>query len=253
MLTHSLILLTAAFFVAGILGTIAGGASFITFPALLITGLDPRAANITSTIALFPNQVSSGFLGRKTAGSTPRLSFKALMIISLIGGIIGAVLLLMTPPSFFALLVPWLILLATVVFAYGNFRKKDLHKNPHPTISKAGLILIQLSISIYGGYFGGGIGFLMLAALTLSGMDIRVAGTTKNILAAAMNASAVAIFLFSHDIGWIQASVGAAASICGGLVGIRLLHKLNEGILRVLITTIGATLSAFMLYKAYWP
>jgi uncharacterized membrane protein YfcA len=228
------------------MNVIAGGGSFLTFPALLMTGLDPRAANITSTIALFPMQVSSGYAGRAMAGGTEHLSFKAFLIISLIGGILGALLLLLTPPAFFARLVPWLILFATAVFAYGSFFRKPATPESGRHMGAGSAIIAQFCISIYGGYFGGGIGFLMLAALTLAGMNIRKAGATKNILAAVMNAAAVFIFLFSRDIGWAQVGIGACASIIGGLLGVRLLHRVNERILRIAVVIIGSALTIAM-------
>ena len=242
----SIIILFVANFCAGIMNTIAGGGSFLTFPSLLFSGLDPRAANITSTLALFPMQVSSGYAGRQMAGGTAQLSFKLLCIISLIGGIIGALLLLMTPPAFFARMVPWLIMFATAIFAYGSFIKKPGQLAAEYSVGKKGSMLAQFAISIYGGYFGGGIGFLMLAALTLAGMNIRKAGATKNILAGVMNASAVFIFLFSHNIGWIQVGIGAVASIIGGLLGVRMLHVVNERILRIVVVVIGSALTIFM-------
>ncbi|HET8706011.1 MAG TPA: sulfite exporter TauE/SafE family protein, partial [Pseudomonadales bacterium] len=125
MITLPFLIFCAASLAAGIVNTLAGGGSFLTFPALLLTGLDPRAANMTSTIALFPMQITSGYAGRKMAGGTPALSFKALFVISLIGGAVGAGLLLLTPPTTFGKMVPWLILFATGCFAYGSFRKKS--------------------------------------------------------------------------------------------------------------------------------
>ena len=241
-----LAILFAASFAAGIQNTVAGGGSFLTFPVLLLTGLDPRAANITSTIALFPMQVSTGYAGRKMAADTPHLSFKALFIISLLGGILGAGLLLLTPPAFFAHLVPWLILFATSLFAYGSFVKKPGTAETGHSLGRNGMILCQFLISIYGGYFGGGIGFLMLAALTLAGVAVRQAGASKNILAAAINAAAVAVFLFSHEIGWIQVAVSATGALLGGWVGVRILHRINERILRIAIVVIGLILSVAM-------
>src|SRR6185437_13148364 len=150
-------------------------------------------ANITSTIALFPGQVTSSWGGRGHVAGAGGLSFKALVVISLAGGVLGAILLLVTPSSIFKHLVPWLVLFATGVFAYGSFvpRKAD---HP-PVLGKLGAGAAQFGISVYGGYFGGGIGFLMLAALTAAGLLIRNAGATKNALGAMMNASAVAIFV----------------------------------------------------------
>ena len=254
----TLTLYTLAAFCAGITNTIAGGGSFLTFPALLLTGLDARAANITSTLALFPMQISAGYAGRKSAGGTKVLSLRALFLISLGGGLVGAGLLLLTPPAFFAQMVPWLILFATVVFAYGSFRPKpdpvattvaEMKTGLAQPISPTGSVLTQLAISIYGGYFGGGIGFLMLAALTLAGMKIRQAATTKNILAGAMNASAVAVFIFSADVAWLRVAIGAVASVCGAQVGVRLLSRINEKALRIIVIAIGATMTVVLFVK----
>src|SRR3984885_16359943 len=109
---------------AGVQNALAGGGSFIPLPSLMLTGMDARAANITSTIALFPAQLVTGLTGREHLSGAAGLSFKALILISLVGGALGAVLLLVTPSSFFAALVPWLLLFATAVFAYGSFMPK---------------------------------------------------------------------------------------------------------------------------------
>src|SRR5579875_533690 len=182
---------------AGTQNALAGGGSFVTLPALILSGMDARAANITSTLALFPALVVTGWAGRSLVSGAERLSFRAMFIISLIGGVVGAVLLLATPSSVFAKMVPWLVLIATVLFAWGSFGPKPAHEGPR--VNKAVSGAIQFVIAIYGGYFGGGIGILMLAALTLAGMAMRNAGGTKNVLAAVMNASAVAVFVFSPE------------------------------------------------------
>src|SRR5581483_9094644 len=114
------LLLALVAFIAGVQNALAGGGSFLTFPALLVSGLDPRAANITSTIALFPGQVATGLAGRRDVTGLPSLSLRALFLISLIGGAVGAYLLLATPESVFSALVPWLVLFATAVFAWGS-------------------------------------------------------------------------------------------------------------------------------------
>ena len=119
---------------AGTQNALAGGGSFVTLPTLILSGLDARTANITSTIALFPGQVTTGFAGRKLVSGAERLSFRALFIISLAGGVAGALLLLATPASFFAKLVPWLVLFATAVFAWGASCG-----NPARTPSRSGL------------------------------------------------------------------------------------------------------------------
>lgn len=243
------IILFIAAFCAGVQNALAGGGSFLTFPALMFTGLDARAANITSTVALFPGQLTTGFAGRKNVSDLPQLSFKMLFIISLIGGVFGAVLLLVTPVSIFEFLVPWLVLFATFVFLWGSFFRKT-HENTKP-LSAWKALLTQFGISIYGGYFGGGIGILMLAALTIAGLDVRKAGATKNVLAGVMNASAVLIFVFSKDVAWTQVMVASIASIAGGQVGAFALQRVNEKILRVFIIILGFGLAIGLFMKKY--
>jgi uncharacterized membrane protein YfcA len=233
---------------AGIQNALAGGGTFVTFPTLLMAGLDARAANITSTIALFPGQVTTGWAGRKHVAGTEHLSFRALVGISLIGGGVGAALLLITPSKFFELLVPFLVLFATGIFAWGSFRppaQNRLHLGQNASY------ISQFLIAVYGGYFGGGIGILMLAVLTAAGMEFRTAGTTKNVLAAVMNASAVLLFAFSHDVQWLFAAVVAAGSIIGGQIGAYLLLRVNVKLLRVFVVLIGTALGIALFLRAY--
>ena len=178
-MTALLIFLVAAW--AGAQNALGGGGSFLILPTLMFAGLDARAANITSCVALFPAQVATGWTGRALASGAGGLSLRALFALSIFGGGIGAVILLSTPAEIFARLVPWLVLFATAVFAWGSFIRKANDTAGHIGPIRAGLA--QLLISIYGGYFGGGIGFLMVAALTFAGASVRVASATKNVLA----------------------------------------------------------------------
>jgi uncharacterized protein len=236
-----LVLLLLAGIWAGAQNALAGGGSFVTLGALILSGLDSRAANITSTIALFPGQVTTAYAGRRLASGAERLSFRALFLISLGGGVVGALLLLATPPTFFAGLVPWLVLFATGVFGWGSFVRRP-SKDALP-LGPRSAAAAQLLIAIYGGYFGGGIGFLMLAALTIAGQPVRRAAATKNVLAATMNASAVAIFLFSRDVHWLQAVVLGVGAMGGGLLGAGLLTRVNELWLRISVIVLGAALT----------
>jgi uncharacterized membrane protein YfcA len=194
-MTLSMLILFVASIWAGAQNALAGGGSFITLPSLMLTGMDARAANITSTVALFPAQVVTGWTGRSHAESPPGLPFGLLFAISLVGGAIGAGVLLLTPPLVFAKLVPWLVLFATALFAWGGFFRKPPAAGEAHHLSPWGAAAIQFFIAIYGGYFGGGIGLLMMASLTMAGLMVRNAGATKNVLAGVMNASAVAIFV----------------------------------------------------------
>jgi len=232
---------------AGVQNALAGGGSFVTLPALIVSGMSPLAANITSTVALFPGQVTSGLAGRKLVTGAGRLPFWALFVVSVAGGAVGGLLLLNTPPGVFARLVPWLVLFATGVFAWGSFFRKTgdaaLHLGP------AAAAVAQFCIAIYGGYFGGGIGILMLAALTMAGLSTRNAGATKNALAGVMNASAVVLFVTSPEVHWREAIVLGTGAIAGGLMGAWALHRVNEKALRVAVVGIGVALSIGLFLK----
>ncbi len=242
-----LALLLVAGLWAGMQNTLAGGGSFITLPALILSGMSPLAANITSTVALFPGQVTSGLAGRSLVSGVGTLSFRALFILSLVGGAVGGLLLLNTPPSVFAQLVPWLVLFATGVFAWGSFRREPLEGTAH--IGPRVAAVAQFLIGIYGGYFGGGIGFLMLAALTLAGLATRNAGATKNALASVMNAAAVVLFVASPQVHWMQAVVLGSGAIVGGLAGTWALKRVNEKALRVAIVCLGVALTVGLFVR----
>lgn len=243
-----LLLLFAVAVWAGIQNALAGGGSFVTLPALILSGLDARAANIASTLALFPGQLTTGWVGRSLASGAAGLSFRALIIISLAGGALGALLLLSTPPSFFEKLVPWLVLFATAMFGYGSFVRRPNAIGAGIGRRTAGAL--QFAIAIYGGYFGGGIGFLMLAALTAAGLSVRSAASTKNVLAGVMNAAAVAIFLFTPHIPWLRAGVVCIGAVLGGLVGAQLLRRVDERLIRALVVVLGVCLTLGLFVRS---
>ncbi len=233
---------------AGAQNALAGGGSFLLLPTLMFTGMDALAANITSCVALFPAQIATGWTGRSHAKGVGALSLGGLFAISVVGGAIGAVILLATPRGLFAHLVPWLVLFATALFAWGSFLRKPGAAHGH--LSPAGAGVIQFLIATYGGYFGGGAGFLMVAALTMAGQAVRIASATKNMLAGVMNAAAVAIFLFSPDLHWPQALAAAAGATIGGVAGARLIHVIDEKVLRLFIIAVGSALTVGLFLKA---
>ncbi|MBV1775652.1 sulfite exporter TauE/SafE family protein [Burkholderiaceae bacterium DAT-1] len=244
---HIYMLVMLAGVYAGIQNTLAGGGSFITFPALMMAGLSPLSANMTSTVALFPGQITSALAGRSLAGGAAGLSVRQLTLISLAGGVAGAILLLSTPEQVFARLVPWLVLFATTVFAWGTFRKQSIHAAAH--VSTPVIAVVQFCIAVYGGYFGGGIGILMLAALTIAGMQVRQAAATKNILAMVMNASAVLIFARSPLVDWLLVLALGTGGVMGGLAGGWLMHRVPEKALRIFVIGVGMTLTTWLFLK----
>jgi len=243
-----LIVLFLAALWAGCQNALAGGGSFLTLPALILTGMDARAANITSTVALFPSQVTTGWHGWRNSTGAGGLSRGWLVGLSLVGGALGAVLLLLTPSAIFARMVPWLVLFATVMFAWGSFGPKRADGGTR--LKAGGAAVAQFCIAVYGGYFGGGIGFLMLAALTAAGLALRNAGATKNVLAAVMNLSAVLIFVFSPQVHWPQMAIACVGALIGGLAGAHMLNRVNERLLRIAIICIGVALTVGLFLRA---
>ena len=247
MLTYFLLFLAALW--AGAQNALAGGGSFITLPALMLTGMDARAANITSTVALFPAQIVTGYTGRDKAVGVPGLSLKALFAISVAGGAVGGLILLATPPGIFARLVPWLVLFATILFAWGSFFRRT-PPDGQAALQPVGAGIAQFFIAIYGGYFGGGIGLLMMAALAMAGQGVRNAGATKNVLAGVINTAAVAMFVFSSDVHWLQALVTAAGASIGGRGGALMLQTVPEKALKIGVVAIGALLTIGLFWRA---
>lgn len=241
MTTGMILLLFGAGLWAGAQNALAGGGSFITLPALIAVGLDPKLANITSTIALFPGQVTTGWAGRSMVAGAERLSFRALAVISLLGGVAGAFLLIATPAKVFAGMVPWLVLAATTLFAWSSFGPKPRPASaPPPAWVSA---LIQTVIATYGGFFGGGAGIMTLAALTLARMPVRNAGATKNVLIGLANISAALVFALSGAVAWQQAVVIGAGAMLGGYAGARALRVMPERVLKVAVVAIGLALT----------
>lgn len=251
-MTHSwliFILLAAAGFWAGAQNAVAGGGSFITLSVLVLAGLDPKLANIVSTVAMFPGQIVSAAGGRRLIPKDCEPSFWRLAFVSLVGGAAGGALLLLTPQALFAWLVPWLVLFATGIFALGAIGKRPAgteRGNAAP-----GLILaLQFAVAVYGGYYSGGIGFLMLALLTFGGIHVRSASAIKNVLAAVLNSSAILIFVATTSLPfWTIIALGSGA-IAGNAGGVWILKRIHEAALTVIIICLGLALSIGLFVRS---
>lgn len=242
--------LLLAALLGGALNAVAGGASFVTFPVLVFAGIDPIAANATSTAALWPGTVASAAAYRRELRARPRLLL-LLGGVSLLGGVLGATLLLRTPQATFTRLVPFLLLLATLLFAFGGAiaarLRARLGKRAGPAwLAAAGVALLQLAIAVYGGYFGGGIGVLMLAALALLGLDqIHAMNAFKTLLASCINGVAVATFVAAGAVRWPQALVMVAGAIAGGYGGAALARRLDPAPVRRFIILVGCAMTLY--------
>lgn len=248
------IVVAAAAFAAGLINSIAGGGTLVSFPALLWVGRDAVLANATSTVALLPASLAGAYgFRRELKGGTRWLLLFG--VPSLMGGVLGAALLLRTPPATFARLVPYLILLATLLIALQeplSRRMSGSGEEGGPASGKwrAGAVVFQFFVGIYGGYFGAGIGILMLAALGLLGFsDIHRMNALKNLLAVGINGVAAAYFIASGAVIWSDVLLMTFAAIAGSFAGTRLAYKLGRRFVRFVVIGIGLVMSVSLFFR----
>ena len=252
-----IMVLLAAAFAAGMINSVAGGGTLLTFPALIALGLDPKVANATSTVALLPALVGGLFGYRRELAGTRDL-FLRLGLASVIGGGIGAWLLIRTPSQTFAHLVPFLILFATVLFMLqepinrlvrvGELKPDDEKRGRW----WAGAMLFQFCSAIYGGYFGAGNGILMLAALGLLGLtDIHRANGLKNFLGITLNFIAILFFAAAGLVDWRIALLMMTGAVAGGYFGATAARRVGRAIVRRAIVCIGLAIGVYMLWRTF--
>ncbi|HEY2384683.1 MAG TPA: sulfite exporter TauE/SafE family protein [Terriglobia bacterium] len=239
----SYLLLIASALGAGLMNSVAGGGSFLTFPALVFTGVPSIIANATSTVALFPGALASAWAYRGDFKGLERIPLKPALIVSIAGGVVGALLLLFTSQKTFDLVIPWLLLGATLSFALGpSIMKKFKRQN---WMGPRTLIAFQFIVGIYGGYFGGAVGIIMLAVWTLAGMrDIHAMNGGRTLLGGVMNAAAVVCFIIAHKIWWLQTSMMLIAAVAGGYAGATFARRVNPAVVRSIIIVVSITVTA---------
>jgi uncharacterized membrane protein YfcA len=241
----------ASAFAAGAINSVAGGGTLLSFPTLIWLGLDSVAANATSTVAIWPGSLG-GMWGFRRELRTADPKMLALTIPSLAGGIAGALLLRFTPPSIFDAIVPFLILFATMLFMAQEMVQR-LFKTGASHESKkwlAGAIAFQFLVALYGGYFGAGIGVLMLAALSILGLtDIYQMNGLKNFFAACINGVAAAYFVFAHMVQWPYVLIMAVGAIAGGIGGAGIARKLGRTAVRRIVIGIGFAMALSLFVK----
>lgn len=245
----SYLLLAVSAFAAGMINSVAGGGSFFTFPALVFTGVPSIVANASSTMALFPGSFISAWTYREDFKKSGDFPFRPMLAVSLAGGVAGALLLLYTPQRTFDGMIPWLMLASTLLFTFGPKISPFLNRLFH--IGPVTLICIQAVVAIYGGYFGGAIGIVMLAAWSLFGLkDIHVMNANKTLLGGAMNAVAVVLFIIARKIWWHQTLVMLVAGVIGSYVGARSAKRTNPRYIRISVSVISAGITiAFFLRR----
>jgi uncharacterized protein len=248
-LQHFLIL-AAAGLLAGSMNAVAGGGSFVTFPTLVLVGLPPIAANATSTVALCPGTLASTWAYRRELAGIGGISLRVLLPIGLVGGLTGAILLLVTPGGLFDKVIPWLLLLATLTFLGG--RRPGIWLRRYVRIGRPALLVAQFIISVYGGYFGGAVGLMMLAVWTLlDTADLQAMAAARTLLVSTANASAVLCFILAGAVWWPEALAMMASAIAGGYYGARFARHLPPPVLRAFVVTLSAAVTAGFFARSY--
>lgn len=249
---EALALLLGAGFLAGAMNAVAGGGTFVALPALALMGLSPTIANASSTVALFPGTVASAWSYRKDIRPLDAAPTGALLTLSLIGGLLGALLLLLTPERAFSALIPWLLLLATATLAAG----------PRLTVYLRGLgiqtgprflLAAQFLLGIYGGYFGGAVGLMMLATWSLATTaDLRALNPLRTLMVAGANGVAVACFAVTGNVSWRETLIVMAGGVAGGYIGAQLGRRLPLPLLRAAILAIAVSTTGAFFARAYF-
>ncbi|MFT8246103.1 sulfite exporter TauE/SafE family protein [Roseomonas sp. BN140053] len=238
------LILLGAGLLAGAMNAAAGGGSFVTIPAMVLVGLPALSANASSTIALLPGTLASAWAWRDEFRPLDGIPLRVLLLISLVGGLVGAVLLLVTPTRAFDGLLPWLLLVGTLAFAFGRQLGAALRRRVR--IGTGVVLAAQVLLSVYAGYFGGGVGIMMMAMWSLLGdMDVRAMSAARTLLVSVANAVAVVCFALFAPVHWPETLLMLVGAVVGGYFGARLARRVPAERLRLFIilfsiaTTIG--------------
>ncbi len=247
----TLLLLFAGGLLSGAITAIAGGGSFLTFPMLLAVGLPPMAANITNWVALMPGNFMALAAYRHELAEM-RHDVRPHLVVAFFGGLTGALLLLWFGEVRFEKAVPWLMLTATLFFAFGEWVKKRLHawRKPDKPVSQRAILAFEFVLMIYGGYFGAGLGIVLLAALSMAGeTSMHKANAKKNLMVGVLSIAGLIVFLPSGEVVWAYAVPILIASGLGGYGAIFLVRRVPQHVLRLAVLSWAVVLTAIMFWK----
>ncbi|PAU52664.1 sulfite exporter TauE/SafE family protein [Pseudomonas indica] len=249
-----LLLLVLAGFAAGGMNALAGGGTFFSFPALLATGLPPVTANATNAVALWPASLAGAWAARSSLRPLGRYLLP-LLIAGLLGGLGGGLLLLAGGDSVFRVLIPWLLLAATALFAASPWlsrwlaaRRQEAERPPHTPLS----IGAHVGVSIYGGYFGAGMGILQLAAFSIEGHPLARANALKNLISAVIYSIATVTFVVAGRVSWSELAILLVGATLGGYVGGALGERLPPRLLRAFVILVGSAMTLYYFYATYF-
>ena len=251
---HNAIFLFFAGALGGAINAVAGGGSFVAFPALMFTGVPPVSANATNTLALWVGVTASGGAYRNRLSISRRVMVP-LIVTSVIGGLAGAFLLIKTPAQTFLKVMPWLMLGATLLFAFGKHLTGRIAAGISSDASRGaitGASVFELVVAVYGGYFGGGIGIMNLAMLAAMGMtDIHDMNALKVVLGGVINGVATVTFVITGAIVWPQAIVMTLGAILGGYFAAHYAQKLPQSWVRAFVILVGAAMTVYFFLLGY--
>lgn len=238
----------AAAFAAGVMNSVAGGGSFLSFPALVFAGVPPISANATNNCAMWVGTLGSA-RGYKREIAEHRSLLLPVVSVSVVGALIGSLLLLVTPSATFSKLIPWLLLFATAVFAASPYLVRTAPDRPrHATWQLA----VQFFVAMYGGYFGAGMGILMLAVLSFSGLpSFNAANGIKNLLSVAINGVALVPFVLAKIVDWRFAIPMALVALVGGYAGAKFFRRVPPFVARTIVIAIGVTMTVVFLIRTF--
>jgi len=256
MTLHDILILLGTGMAGGLMASLVGGASVITFPVLLAVGLSPVVATASNLIAVSAGNLLAAYTDRAKLPPVNR-AFVGLVLASTVGAVIGAVLLLATPERLFEKLIPLLLAIATVLFAFAGqitqwMRERARRRGQHEWKMSVTSVPLVLPISVYGGYFGAGAGTLLLGALTIATEgDYRKANVTKNLVSSLNTVAAAVWFIVNDAVSWPHTLVMTVGCLVGGFTGAHLARTILHEFMRWLVVAVGALLTAVFAWR-YW-
>jgi uncharacterized membrane protein YfcA len=243
------LLLVAAGFLAGTMNAVAGGGSFVTLPALMLSGLPSVTANASSTVALYPGSLASTWAYREGLTGFAGVRLAPLALTSVAGGVVGAVLLLATPEVAFDRIVPFLLLVATLTLAFGREAGTRLRRRLR--IGPATVLPVQFALAVYGGYFGGAVGIMMMAVWgLLSEADLKAMNPAKTLMVAAANTVAVLCFALAGAVAWPETLAVLVSGAVGGWLGAKAALRMDPRHIRLGVTLIAAAMTVAFFLRA---
>jgi uncharacterized membrane protein YfcA len=247
---NPIFIVSGAGLLAGAMNALAGGGSFIGMPAMIAVGVPSVQANASSTVALFPGGVASVWAYRDGLGPIGSASLRSLLITTLFGGLVGGVLLLSTPTKTFDFVLPWLLLFATLALGFGRSLGEWLRRRWR--IRPLAVLAIQFGLGVYGGYFGGAVGIMMMAVWGLmDSRDLKSFNAPRTLLVCTANTMAVLIFIAAHAVHWHETVVMLVAAIVGGYGGAQIGRRAPPKVVRAGTLFLTACITLVFFVRGY--